>query len=313
MMFAANLGGSKTRGGCVVDSLGARLKQERERQKITLDEVAKSTKIGTRMLKALEDDHFDQLPGGIFNKGFVRAYARHLGMDEDQAIADYLAATGPVQPIKEPEVVLTALAVRADESRAVKPGAGDLPWDKLAGVLLLVAFGFALWGWRARKQDHVTPGEQSSPPAASSVPGPAVIAPLPPAAQPPASSSAESAVAPAPTSPPAPTQPPNDVQPAPSAAGGFLLLIQAHNDSWLDVTADGKDILHELLPAGGQKSVQAHGEIIVKAGNVGGLDFTFNGKKLPPQGGVDQVKTLKFDPNGLQAPVPGSNPPANPA
>ena len=110
-----------------MDSLGTRFRQERERQKITLDDVATSTKIGTRMLKALEDDHFDQLPGGIFNKGFVRAYARHLGMDEEQAITDYLAATGASQPIKEPEAVLPALAVRAEESRTTEPGAGDFP------------------------------------------------------------------------------------------------------------------------------------------------------------------------------------------
>src|SRR6266568_8901882 len=81
-----------------VESFGARLKREREKKGITLDDISLSTKIGTRLLHALEDEHFDQLPGGIFNKGFVRAYARHLGMDEDQAIADYLEASGQAPP-----------------------------------------------------------------------------------------------------------------------------------------------------------------------------------------------------------------------
>src|ERR1700734_2062353 len=44
------------------------------------------------MLRALEDEHFDQLPGGVFNKGFVRAYARQIGLNEEEAVADYLAA-----------------------------------------------------------------------------------------------------------------------------------------------------------------------------------------------------------------------------
>ena len=57
-------------------SFGEKLKLEREKRKITLDQISASTKIGTRMLQALEEDRFTQLPGGIFNKGFVRAYAR---------------------------------------------------------------------------------------------------------------------------------------------------------------------------------------------------------------------------------------------
>jgi len=44
------------------------------------------------MLRALEEEHFDQLPGGVFNKGFVRAYARQIGLDEEEALTDYLAA-----------------------------------------------------------------------------------------------------------------------------------------------------------------------------------------------------------------------------
>ena len=60
-------------------SFGEKLRREREKRSITLDQISESTKIGTRMLQALEDDRFSQLPGGIFNKGFVRAYARHLG------------------------------------------------------------------------------------------------------------------------------------------------------------------------------------------------------------------------------------------
>ncbi len=317
-----------------MESFGARLKHERERQKITLDDVAIATKIGTRMLKALEEEQFDQLPGGIFNKGFVRAYARHLGIDEEQAVADYLAATGPAEPIREPETVLNALAVRADESRNLKePGTDDLPWDKLAIVLLIVALGFAIWGWRNRKQNHAAFGQPSSAAVADS----AVAAPAPPAAQPPASGDATPAATGPATSPadttPAPTEPaasnptmsspaPQSVSPSPQAqdqvappvpAGAFLLLIHAHDDSWLDVTADGKDIAHELLPAGAQRYVEAQREIVVKAGNVGGLELTFNGKKLPPQGAPDEVKTLRFDSGGLQVSAVGPHPLANPS
>ncbi len=79
-------------------SFGEKLKLEREKRKITLEQISASTKIGTRMLQALEEDKFNQLPGGIFNKGFVRAYSRCVGLDEDQTVADYLQASGDAHP-----------------------------------------------------------------------------------------------------------------------------------------------------------------------------------------------------------------------
>ncbi len=71
---------------------GEKLRRQREQRGIELEAISNTTKIGTRMLRALEEEQFDQLPGGVFNKGFVRAYARHVGLDEEEAITDYLAA-----------------------------------------------------------------------------------------------------------------------------------------------------------------------------------------------------------------------------
>jgi hypothetical protein len=73
-------------------AFGEKLRKQREQQGIGLDAISDTTKISTRMLRALEEEHFDQLPGGVFNKGFVRAYARQVGLNEEEAIADYLAA-----------------------------------------------------------------------------------------------------------------------------------------------------------------------------------------------------------------------------
>ncbi len=73
-------------------SFGEKLRKRREERGIELDAISNTTKISTRMLRALEDEHFDQLPGGVFNKGFVRAYARQIGLDEEEAVTDYLAA-----------------------------------------------------------------------------------------------------------------------------------------------------------------------------------------------------------------------------
>ncbi len=75
-------------------SFGERLEQERTKRGVTLKDMADATKISARMLRALETEDFDKLPGGIFNRGFVRAYARHLGLDPEAAVADYISAEG---------------------------------------------------------------------------------------------------------------------------------------------------------------------------------------------------------------------------
>jgi cytoskeletal protein RodZ len=81
-----------TGGKPAVGAFGDKLRKQREQRGIELEAISNTTKIGTRMLRALEDEHFDQLPGGVFNKGFVRAYARQVGLDEEEAITDYLTA-----------------------------------------------------------------------------------------------------------------------------------------------------------------------------------------------------------------------------
>ena len=73
-------------------AFGEKLRKQREQRGIELDAISNTTKISTRMLRALEDEHFDQLPGGVFNKGFVRAYARQVGLNEEEAVSDYLTA-----------------------------------------------------------------------------------------------------------------------------------------------------------------------------------------------------------------------------
>jgi hypothetical protein len=77
--------------------------------------------------------------------------------------------------------------------------------------------------------------------------------------------------------------------------------ITARENSWLTITADGKQIMNEILVAPGEKSVEGQKEVVIRAGDVGALEFSFNGKKLPVQGDYDEVKTLVFDPNGLRS------------
>ena len=71
-------------------TFGDNLKREREMRGVTLDEISAATRIATRFLQAIENEDWTQLPGGVFNRGFVRAVARYLGLDEENIVAEYI-------------------------------------------------------------------------------------------------------------------------------------------------------------------------------------------------------------------------------
>lgn len=78
-------------------AFGDKFRKAREKKDISLDDVSNVTKISARMLQAIEQERFDQLPGGVFNKGFIRAYAKHLGLNDEEAVTDYLACLRQAQ------------------------------------------------------------------------------------------------------------------------------------------------------------------------------------------------------------------------
>jgi cytoskeleton protein RodZ len=296
-------------------SFGQKLKLEREKRNITLEQISVSTKIGIRMLQALEEDKFNQLPGGIFNKGFVRAYSRFLGLDEDQTIADYLQASGDALPASTetpsraegyPEHAAHENVTREnkdkDENVSRLEASADasprqVPWGVFAGALLVVALALSFWSHRRREHRQAvlpTPGT-----TATQVSGGA---------------SGEDGVAGSPTtsSPtrvPAPSPVPkisHDSATASPAAipGEFTVVIQAREESWTTITADGKTVSSELLLAGSERVVRGRKEIIVRTGNAGAVDFRFNEKKVDTGGDYGEVKTVTFGPHGILPSAP---------
>ena len=300
-------------------SFGEKLKLEREKRKISLDEISSSTKIGTRMLQALEEEKFSQLPGGIFNKGFVRAYARMVGLDEDQAVADYLQASGDATPDR-PETMgrdsNRENSARENEERINRLEAisdspsRPLPWGAFAVVLLAIALALSLWSHRRREQErlatHTPPaktapqstGAPSSQENSSSPTGTTGIQP------PPASTSSEK------TPSTSGQISPSAAEAAPTPASGeFAVVVHAREQSWISTTIDGKATPSEILEPRSDRTLHGRREMVIKAGNAGGLDFMLNGKKLDVHGDLGQVKTVTIGPTGL-LPNPSTSPTA---
>ena len=258
-------------------SFGDRLQREREMRGITLEEIAEATKIGTRSLRALEEQDFDKLPGGIFNKGFVRAYARYLGLDEEQAVADYLTALNEAQA--------------AGKTTRQEPGANDVSQERdiflpeveesgpmrlpLGPIAVLVVVAVLLFsGWRYYSRNGL-PNLRRVRAAAQQ--------PAPPAAKP---------AAPADASRPGTTSAP--------AKDGFVVRVKAKEDSWISIVADGKQVISAVLPKESEKSVPAQQSVVLRLGKANGFDVFYNDKLVPPLIPDGKVKTMEFTSAGLR-------------
>jgi len=276
-------------------SFGERMRREREMRGIKLEEIAESTKIGKRNLVALEQEQFDQLPGGIFNKGFVRAYAKYLGLDEEQVVNDFLAASAnydqPAALQPPPTSWVKPPAMPSDEALRRR----SRLWALLAASLLVGGFvGWFYWKNNQRAQGAEQPqatqpatdntiSVKGNPPQASSSPQGA-----PPSAAPDLAPSASDTS----TTPKTP--------PTSAKAGPFTVKIQAKEDSWVGVTSDGKQVMDIVIPAGQERTIHARQELVLRTGNAGGIEVAHNGVAIPIFGQTGEVKTLTFNPRGLQ-------------
>ena len=139
-------------------NFGERLKRERELREVTPEEITQATRIGSRFLQALENEEWDTLPGGVFNRGFVRSIAHYLGLDEEAFLAEYdlaHAAHADQQAQKHAQKI---------EDR-IPPTPLWIPVALVVGILLLAAAIIVggVYSWR-RFIRHSTPK-----PAASSI------------------------------------------------------------------------------------------------------------------------------------------------
>ena len=84
-------------------TLGEKLRLAREEKGLTLADVAEQTRISSLYLEAIENDSYKILPGGIFNKGFVKSYAKFVGINEQEALMDYQAVLARSESLPEGE------------------------------------------------------------------------------------------------------------------------------------------------------------------------------------------------------------------
>jgi cytoskeleton protein RodZ len=273
-----------------VGTFGERLQRERELRGITLDEIADATKIGKRSLRALEEEDFGTLPGGIFNKGFVRAYAHYLGIDEEQAVTDYLAAV-KAQAAARTGTPAQAVAAAPPAPSPAQPGAAEahtpiqarLGVALATGAILLAAASFTLW--KFYPSDAADPAEEQVSIAVPTALPDDEQADLAALAE---EEEAEEAATPG-----------GEAAPA-AEPGGFVLLVRARERAWVSVVADGRTVYEGEMDAADTRTVRARREVVFRTGNAGGVELSHNGSVLADIGPPGQVRTVTVTPEGVR-------------
>lgn len=253
---------------------GDRLKREREMRGVSLDEVAAATRIAPKYLEALENDQWDQLPGGVFNRGFIRSVARFLGLNVDNLVAEYdLVTQGQRQPGTPP----------------VLPPQFERNWKPFiaacAILLAILAAGFFLashFGPRILSQLHHSHGALFAP------------APLVPAPAPNRPAAANSAAA-------SPL-----LSPAENTGDPLELRVEAGKPAEVAIFADGRQVFKGHFEPGDSRGFQAHANFKITASEASALLLELNGQTLPPMGIPDKPGSITLTRNDL-AKNPGGN------
>jgi cytoskeletal protein RodZ len=244
-------------------------------REISLRDIADRTKISLRYLEAMEADRFDLLPAPIFAKGFLREYARYVGLSPDDVVNHYLS-------VNHPEELEAATRddtkVTRTKPKLVDPGQPPVRrnWSygllfTLLGLILLVLVAVTVWFSDRRHEQQPSSSRQAPP-----------IAAAPPAA------------APRPTS--------STPVPAPQPASPLEVSLDFTQDCWVSALIDGKNRLAEQRVQGEALQLEAEKSIVLTLGNAGGVEVQVNGYPLElgkKQG--DVVKDLLIDLNTVQA------------
>ena len=230
--------------GSPTQKVGARLREAREKRGVSLRQIANSTRISVMSLEALERSDLARLPGGIFTKAFIRAYAQEVGLDPERTIHDFIAELPPDAATAAVHPAVTEDGEKLDSDRKAIATALRLALVSLPIIGLVIYYGThrtpAAPGGRAAR------AAESHEPATDTPgsPGTATPAAMPAAA---------------------------------SQASGLSMVISPRTRCWVSVNADGEHVFSGLMNPGDTRVVNARDQIALNVGDAGAFAYTLNG------------------------------------
>jgi cytoskeleton protein RodZ len=251
---------------------GEHLRREREMRGVSLDEISAATRISTRFLEAIEKDQWDQLPGGVFNRGFIRSIARFLGLDEDSLVAEY--ALGNSHSAPAPAEAPKAQNRMPRNWRPAVTAAAVIVLVVAGGIFGLHRYGDDLFGWIHSRYQAVRAAGKTAPEPGSD-PVSAATAGVPAAA---------------------------------GNSGQMLTLkLQARKAAIVKVSADGKIVFDGAVQPGDSRQFDGQSRFDVSASDSSAITLDLNGHALPAIGSPGQSGSVTLTRNDLKTAVGGSH------
>ena len=291
-----------------MNSVGEILRKARIDQGVDVASFSTRTRIRQRYLEAIENGDASGLPSGFFYRSFVRQYASALGLNtaeieaelEREREAEAFALAAALQnaefPIKQPDPIVS-------ESNRRYLGTGKI-WASVVSLVIVLAGCSAVYAWWYRYTTAVPPKqavtEVARKPPAQAAPAPQDAAQVAPAVQ----------VA-NPEQPPLPVEPaPEETDPAGVTFAGVasvpaapkvpaitpddrvVVKLAATELTWISVTEDGRYVFSGVLRPNQSMTLGGKERTLLKIGNAGGVDISWNGKAIGPAGSHGQVRIM---------------------
>jgi len=312
---------------------GSRLRAAREARGVSLRDIAATTKISVLVLEALERNDASRLPGGLFSRAFVRAYAKEVGLDPEQTVREFADRFGDGVETTSPDERVQARPSSLGEAAGSRAG---MRWLGLAVTVLLVIVWIGVDRYFSRRAEappapaRTSRGEVPAPaPAAPSLPrleAPKAPSPLDPsqaqgagsqpgqAARNAAPAGAQTLAAVPGTAPAQPTVPPQApgagappaTEPArPGADLPLRIVLSATAPCWVSARVDDQRVPGRTLQPGERLELSAAQSIVLTAGDAGALSYTINSAPGRSLGASGEVVTVVINTSNYRTFVTG--------
>lgn len=246
--------------------VGGNLRRARMRKRLTLEQIAQTTKINVATLEALEANDFDRLPASIYTRGFLRTFAREVDLDPEEAVEQYMEqceAAAPT-PLATPS---SDTHLSDDASAGTHQRTIVIPrfvrGQAFAVAIFILAAGVY---YGMMQQPNGEPVVTSTAEAASEAPQPAST----PALE-------------------------SDVVRASNVEASLKVELTTTGPCWVSATADRETALSRLLQAGEKHELNAKDELVLRVGDPGTVAISVNGVPGRPLGRAGQPVTVQIN------------------